>query len=101
MHPALAEFVGTAILVIFGNGVVANVLLAKTKGHNGGWIVITTGWALAGFGGVFCAQSFSGAHLNPAATVAMAHGGKCAWAEVRGYPLAQLAGGGLGGGFVF
>ena len=101
MHPALAEFVGTAILVIFGNGVVANVLLAKTKGHNGGWIVITTGWALAVFVGVFCSQSFSGAHLNPAVTVAMAQAGKFAWADVPGYLLAQLAGGVLAGVFVF
>jgi len=101
MHPVLAEFIGTAILVTFGNGVVANVILARTKGNNGGWIVITTGWALAVFVGVFSSQSFSGAHLNPAVTLAMAQAGKFAWADVAGYILAQLAGGVIGGVLVF
>ncbi|HZR16373.1 MAG TPA: MIP/aquaporin family protein [Verrucomicrobiae bacterium] len=101
MHPVLAEFIGTTILVTFGNGVVANVVLAKTKGNNGGWIVITTGWALAVFVGVFSSQSFSGAHLNPAVTVAMAQAGKFAWADVAGYILAQMSGGILGGVVVF
>lgn len=101
MSPILAEFIGTAILVMFGNGVVANVVLAKTKGNNAGWIVITTGWALAVFVGVFCSQSFSGAHLNPAVTLAMAQAGKFAWADVPGYVLAQMAGGILGGILVF
>ena len=101
MNPILAEFIGTTILVTFGNGVVANVLLAKTKGNNGGWIVITTGWALAVFVGVFSSQSFSGAHLNPAVTLAMAQAGKFAWADVGGYLLAQLAGGIAGGILVF
>jgi glycerol uptake facilitator protein len=101
MHPILAEFIGTAILVTFGNGVVANVVLARTKGNNGGWIVITTGWALAVFVGVFSSQSFSGAHLNPAVTVAMAQAGKFAWSDVGGYVLAQMAGGIIGGTLVF
>ena len=101
MNPILAEFIGTAILVTFGNGVVANVVLAKTKGNNGGWIVISTGWALAVFVGVFSSQSFSGAHLNPAVTVAMAQAEKFAWADVGGYVLAQLAGGITGGVLVF
>jgi glycerol uptake facilitator protein len=101
MTPVLAEFIGTAILVTFGNGVVANVVLAKTKGNNSGWIVITTGWALAVFVGVFSSQSFSGAHLNPAVTLAMAQAGKFAWADVGGYILAQLAGGIVGGTLVF
>jgi glycerol uptake facilitator protein len=57
MNPYLAEFIGTTILVIFGNGVVANVLLSRTKGNNAGWIVITAGWALGVFVGVFCAQA--------------------------------------------
>jgi len=101
MNPILAEFIGTTILVMFGNGVVANVVLAKTKGNSSGWIVITTGWALAVFVGVFSSQSFSGAHLNPAVTLAMAQAGKFAWADVGGYVVAQLAGGIAGGILVF
>jgi glycerol uptake facilitator protein len=101
MSPVLAEFIGTTILVILGNGVVANVVLAKTKGNGAGWIVITTGWALAVFVGVFSSQSFSGAHLNPAVTVAMAQAGKFAWTDVAGYILAQMAGGIVGGTLVY
>ncbi len=101
MNSLLAEFIGTLLLVTFGNGVVANVVLARTKGFNGGWIVITAGWGLAVFVGVFCAQEFSGAHLNPAVTVAMAAAGKFAWMEVPGYLLAQLLGGVVGGALVF
>ena len=101
MNPILAEFIGTAILVIFGNGVVANVVLSRTKGNNGGWIVISAGWGLAVFVGVFCSQSFSGAHLNPAVTVAMATAGNLAWSKVAGYVIAQLLGGLAGGALVF
>lgn len=101
MSPALAEFIGTALLVIFGNGVVANVVLARTKGNNSGWIVITAGWGLAGFIGVFCTEPFSGAHLNPAVTLAMAAAGKLPWASVAGYLLAQMLGGFVGGALVF
>jgi glycerol uptake facilitator protein len=101
MNPILAEFIGTTILVILGNGVVANVLLAKTKGNNGGWIVITAGWALAVFVGVFSSQSFSGGHLNPAVTLAMAQAGKFAWPDVPGYLIAQFLGGIFGGVLVY
>src|SRR5436189_3459785 len=101
MSPFLAEFIGTAVLVTFGNGVVANVVLAKTKGNNAGWIVITAGWALAVFVGVFSSQSFSGAHLNPAVTLAMAQAGKFAWTDVPGYVVAQLIGGIFGGALVY
>ncbi len=101
MSPYFAEFIGTAILVVFGNGVVANVVLARTKGHNSGWIVITAGWALGVFVGVFCAQPFSGAHLNPAVTIAMAAAGKLATNKVVGYILAQMLGGVVGGTLVF
>ncbi len=101
MSPILAEFIGTAILVTLGNGVVANVVLAKTKGNNSGWIVITAGWAFAVFVGVFCSESFSGAHLNPAGTLEIAQAGKFAWADVLGYMVAQLAGGVVGGALVF
>lgn len=89
------------MLVAFGNGVVANVVLSRTKGNNSGWIVITAGWALGVFVGVFSSQAFSGAHLNPAVTLAMAQAGKFAWAKAPGYVLAQMLGGIAGGSFVF
>lgn len=101
MHPYLAEFLGTLLLVLFGNGVVANVLLARTKGHNSGWIVITAGWALAVFVGAFCAAPFSGAHLNPAVSVAMLLAGKLTAAQFPGYLVAQSLGGVCGGALVF
>jgi glycerol uptake facilitator protein len=101
MSPLVAEFIGTTILVMFGNGVVANVVLARTKGNNSGWIVISAGWALAVFVGVFCSQAASGAHLNPAVTLGMAQAGKFPWASVPGYMLAQMLGGIVGGALVF
>jgi glycerol uptake facilitator protein len=97
----LAEFVGTALLVLFGNGVVANVVLARTKGNNSGWIVITLGWGLAVFIGAFCSAKYSGAHLNPAVTVAMAMTGKLPVAKVFGYICAQMLGAMLGGSLVY
>jgi glycerol uptake facilitator protein len=75
-----------------GNGVVANVLLAKSKGQNGGWIVITFGWAIAVFVGVYSSATVSGAHLNPAISIALAAIGKFEWALVPSYILAQLLG---------
>ena len=69
MSPYTAEVIGTMMLVLFGNGVVANVVLARTKGNDAGWIVIAAGWGIAVFVGAFCANEFSGAHLNPAVTV--------------------------------
>lgn len=101
MNPCLAEFIGTALLVLFGNGVVANVVLARTKGHSAGWIVIAAGWGCAVFVGAFCANPYSGAHLNPAVTVAMAAAGKLPAAKVAGYLLAQLLGGIVGGTLVY
>lgn len=101
MNPIVAEFIGTALLVIFGNGVVANVVLSRTKGSNSGWIVITAGWALGVFVGVFCSQAYSGAHLNPAVTFSMAAAGAFAWSRVAGYILAQMLGGVVGGSLVF
>src|SRR5512139_590348 len=101
MSPYLAEFIGTALLIIFGNGVVANVVLSRTKGHNSGWIVITAGWAVGVFVGVFCSQRFSGAHINPAVTVAMAAAGQFPWAKVAAYIAAQMLGGVVGGATVF
>ncbi len=76
MPPYTAELIGTMMLILFGNGVVANVLLARTKGNDAGWIVIAAGWGIAVFIGAFCAKDFSGAHINPAVTVAMVLGGK-------------------------
>ncbi|MGH7969922.1 MAG: MIP/aquaporin family protein [Limisphaerales bacterium] len=101
MNAYVAEFIGTAFLVTFGNGVVANVVLARTYGNNSGWIVITAGWAFAVFIGVFSAQAFSGAHLNPAVTLAMAEAGKFPWGNAGGYILAQLLGAITGGAWVY
>jgi glycerol uptake facilitator protein len=95
------EFVGTAILLILGDGVVANVLLNKTNGFNSGWIVITTGWAMAVFTGVFVSASASGAHLNPAVTIALACAGKFSWSLVPQYILAQMLGAMTGALFVW
>lgn len=92
MNPIIAEFIGTLILILLGNGVVANVVLKGTKGNNSGWIVITTGWALAVFTGVVIAGPYSGAHLNPAVTIGLAIAGKFAWARVPMFIIAQLLG---------
>ncbi len=92
MSPFLAEFIGTMFIILLGNGVVANVLLAKSKGNNGGWIVITFGWAIGVFVGVYSSASVSGAHLNPAITIALAAIGKFEWINVPSYILAQLLG---------
>ncbi len=101
MSPFLAEFIGTALLVAFGDGVVANVVLAQTKGNNSGWIVNTAGWGLAVFVGVYSAKAFSGAHMNPAVTLAMAVAGKFPWSSVPGYILAQMLGAVAGAATVF
>ena len=101
MNPYFAEFIGTALLVLFGNGVVANVVLAQTKGYNAGWIVITAGWAVGVFVGAFCAAPASGAHINPAVTLAMAIAGKLAAGKVAGYLIAQMLGGIVGGTLVY
>ena len=92
MSEFTAEFVGTMFLVLLGTGVVANVVLQGTKGHNSGWMVITTGWALAVFVGVVIAGPYSGAHLNPAISLALAIVGKFKWAKLGMYIAAQLLG---------
>ena len=84
------------LLIVLGDGVVANVLLNQSKGQNGGWIVITTGWALAVTVGVYAVGWASGGHLNPAVTVALAAIGQFPWAQVPGYIIAQLIGAFLG-----
>lgn len=101
MSAYLAEFLGTMILVLLGDGVVANVVLKQTKGNNSGWIVITAGWAFAVAVGVYCTNAISGAHLNPAVTLGLASIDKFDWMLVPGYIAAQVAGGFLGGLLVY
>lgn len=96
MQTLLAEFVGTALLVLLGDGVVANVVLNRTKGQNGGWIVITVGWGVAVAIAVYAVGRISGAHINPAVTVGLATIGSFPWADVPGYIVAQMAGGFVG-----
>lgn len=96
MTPFVAELIGTALLLLIGNGVVCNVVLKDTKGFGNGWIVITFGWAMAVFVGVFVAMEASGAHLNPAVTVGLAVAGKFAWSKVPLYIAAQMLGAALG-----
>ena len=91
MSPFISEFVGTSVLLLLGNGVVANVVLSKTKGNGGGWIVITFGWAMAVFVGVYISAAASGAHLNPAITIGLAiKTGD--WHNVPLYIAAQMLG---------
>lgn len=96
MEVYLAEVVGTMLLVIFGDGVVANVCLARTKGHGSGWIVIATGWGLAVALAVYAVGRISGAHINPAVTLGLASIGAFDLALVPGYVAAQLLGAFLG-----
>src|SRR5918997_5034294 len=88
----LAEFIGTMILIILGDGVVAGVLLKNSKAENSGWIVITVGWAMAVAIAVYCVGRISGAHINPAVTIGLATTGQFSWADVPGYVIAQLLG---------
>lgn len=101
--PFMGELFGTMFLMILGDGVVANVLLNKSKGQNSGWIVITTGWAFAVMVGVFVSGLFgsSAAHINPAVTIGLAAGGFFPWADVPGYVIAQVIGAFLGGVIVW
>jgi glycerol uptake facilitator protein len=92
MNAFFAEFFGTAMIIVFGGGVVANVVLDKTKGNNSGWIVITFGWAAGVFTGVLVAAPVSGAHLNPAVTLALVLAGKFSASLMPVYMAAQLLG---------
>jgi glycerol uptake facilitator protein len=96
MTPFVAELFGTALVITLGEGVVANVVLQRSKGFNSGWIVITLGWAIAVFVGVYASATASGAHLNPAVTIALAASGKFPWADVTTYIIAQLIGAAIG-----
>lgn len=98
----IAEVLGTMLLILLGDGVVANVLLGKTKGNNSGWIVITTAWAFAVFVGAYAAVAMgSGAHLNPAVTIGLAVAGKTPWAEVPIYLVGEFVGAFLGATLVW
>ncbi len=101
MSPFLAELLGTMFLIVLGNGVVANVVLARTKGHGSGWIVISFGWAMGVFVGVYVASHGSEAHINPAVTIAMAGFNGFPLADVPTYIAAQFAGGVIGQIFVW
>lgn len=94
MNHFIGEFIGTALLIILGNGVVANVLLNQTKGNSSGWIVITFGWAIAVFTGVYASTALGGGgHLNPAVTLALAAFGDFDNSKLLSYISGQFAGG--------
>ena len=92
MEAYLGEFIGTMILIILGDGVVAGVLLRNSKAENSGWVVITLGWGMAVAVAVYCVVQFSGAHINPAVTIGFAVSGQFDWAQVPGYIIAQMLG---------
>ena len=96
MKPFWAEVVGTSLLILLGDGVVAAVLLSKSKAERSGWMVITTGWALAVAVAVYAVGRISGAHLNPAVTLGLAAAGKFAWHDVPIYIAGQFLGAFLG-----
>lgn len=101
MQELFGEFLGTFILMLLGNGVVANVNLEKTFSRGAGWIVITAGWAMAVFIAVFATADLSGAHINPAVTIGLAAAGLFDWAKVIPFILAQIAGAMFGAFVVF
>ncbi len=96
MSPFISELTGTALLIILGDGVVANIVLSKTKGFGGGFLAIAIGWSMAVFVGVYVSAASSGAHLNPAVTIALAYAGKFNWENVPLYIAAQFIGAMLG-----
>ena len=93
MNVFFAEFLGTAILILFGGGVCANVNLKRSAGHGADWIVIAAGWGLAVTMGAYAVGGVSGAHLNPAVTLAFAMDGALKWSMVPGYIICQILGG--------
>ena len=101
MHALFAEFVGTALLVLLGNGVVANVVLSKTKGNGAGWIVIAFGWGMAVFVAVWCVGPISSAHLNPAVTLGVWLAGRFGFFLAIGYMIAQVLGAMVGAWLVY
>ena len=101
MLQLFGEFLGTGLLILLGNGVVAGVLLHKSKAQNSGWLVITLAWGLAVTVAVYASASLSGAHLNPAVSFALAIKGNLAWSLFLPYALAQIAGAMVGSGLVY
>lgn len=101
MTKCIFEFIGTAVLILFGDGVVASNVLKKSKGENGGWVVITLAWGFAVMLGVFIAGPYSGAHLNPAVSIGLAAAGTFPWAYVLPYIAAQMLGGFAGAVLVY
>ena len=101
MTPFIAEIIGTFLLILLGAGVVANVVLEKTKSNDLGWMVITTAWGFAVFVGVSVAGPISGAHLNPAVSIGLAVAGKFDWSLVLEYVIAQFIGAMLGAFFAW
>ena len=98
----LSEVIGTMLLILLGDGVVAGVLLNKSKGQNSGWIVITTAWAMAVFIGITASVALGGnAHLNPAVTIGLAMKGAITWGEVPTYVAGEFVGAMLGALLVF
>lgn len=97
----LPELIGTMLLIIFGDGVVANVVLSKTKGQNSGWIVIATGWAMAVVVGVYAVAGYTGAHINPAVTIALLTIGQVTFGKAILYILGQFVGAFIGGIIVY
>jgi glycerol uptake facilitator protein len=96
-----SETIGTALLILLGDGVVAAVLLSKSKAENSGWIVITWGWAMGVMVGVFAVAQFSGAHLNPAVTLGFAVEGRTEWEDVPKYLVGEFAGAMIGATLVW
>jgi glycerol uptake facilitator protein len=96
-----AEAIGTAILILLGDGVVAAVLLTHSKAHNAGWIVITFGWGLAVAVAVYAVGRFSGAHINPAVTLGLASIGTISWSDVPLYLSGQFVGAFIGAVLVY
>jgi glycerol uptake facilitator protein len=101
MNPFVAEFLGTLVLILLGNGVVCNVVLPKTKGNGAGWIVITAGWAVAVFCGASIANAASRAHLNPALTIALWIAGKTGFIKAIEFIIAQMLGAIAGAALVY
>lgn len=97
----LFEFIGTAVMILMGDGVVAGTVLKQSKGTGGGWVVITLAWGMAVMCGVFIAGPHSGAHLNPAVSIGQAAAGTFPWEKVPGYIVAQMLGGFAGAVVVY
>ncbi|WP_346417374.1 MIP/aquaporin family protein [Listeria welshimeri] len=100
MSAYLAEFIGTMVLIMFGNGLLAGLTLNKSLSQGANWVVVTFGWGFAVMIGVYVAGAYSGAHLNPAVTIALAVGGSFPWADVVPYIIAQIAGAFVGASIV-